>query len=71
MISLSNKIKVLIVDDEVDVLEFLKYNLEREGYEVQTAHNGLEAIDAAKKIYSRLDYSRRYDASNGWDRSLS
>lgn len=54
MISPSNKIKVLIVDDEVDVLEFLKYNLEREGYEVQTAHNGLEAIDAAQQYIPDL-----------------
>lgn len=40
--------KVLLVDDEADILELLKYNLEREGYQVSTALNGREAIKAAK-----------------------
>lgn len=40
--------KVLLVDDEPDILELLKYNLEREGYLVQTALNGKDAIKAAK-----------------------
>ena len=33
--------RVLIVDDDLDILELLKYNLEKEGYEVQTASNGI------------------------------
>ncbi|MEM6262192.1 MAG: response regulator transcription factor [Bacteroidota bacterium] len=41
--------KILIVDDEVDILDLLEYNLEREGYEVIRAENGEEAIKAAKK----------------------
>lgn len=40
--------KVLLVDDEPDILELLRYNLEREGYSVQTALNGKEAIKIAK-----------------------
>lgn len=40
--------KVLLVDDEADVLELLKYNLEREGFLVITAFNGKDAIKAAK-----------------------
>lgn len=40
--------KVLLVDDEQDILEFLSYNLEKEGYEVFTARNGVEAIEVAK-----------------------
>ena len=32
--------KVLLVDDEPDIIELLKYNLEREGYQVSTALNG-------------------------------
>lgn len=40
--------KVLLVDDEPDILELLKYNLEREGYQVTTALNGRDAIKAAK-----------------------
>ncbi|MFH1320859.1 MAG: response regulator transcription factor [Bacteroidota bacterium] len=42
-------IKILIVDDEPDILEFLRYNLEKEGYTVFTANNGNEAIEAAKR----------------------
>ncbi len=38
------KYKILIVDDEADILEFLSYNLEKEGFKVYTAQNGEEAI---------------------------
>jgi two-component system alkaline phosphatase synthesis response regulator PhoP len=38
-------IKILLVDDEPDILEFLKYNLELEGYEILTALNGKEALE--------------------------
>lgn len=38
------KTKILLVDDEKDIIEFLKYNLESEGFEVITAFNGKEAI---------------------------
>jgi len=41
--------KILIVDDEQDILELLKYNLEKEGYTIFTAGNGKEAIASAKK----------------------
>lgn len=40
--------KVLIADDEPDILEILKYNLERAGYQVATAKDGNEALDKAK-----------------------
>lgn len=43
------KFKVLLVDDELDILEFLSYNLEKEGYIVYTAKNGMEAIKIAEK----------------------
>ena len=43
------KRKVLIADDEPDILEILKYNLAGEGYEVFTAKDGDEAIDKAKR----------------------
>lgn len=45
---MSEKIKILIADDEPDILEFLQYNLEREGYEIILAENGREAINKAK-----------------------
>ncbi|MEN9415350.1 MAG: hypothetical protein RLZ62_1654 [Bacteroidota bacterium] len=39
--------KILIVDDEPDILEFLKYNLKREGYDVVTAPDGKQALSVA------------------------
>lgn len=41
--------KVLLVDDEQDIIDLLKYNLEREGYQVTTALNGRDAIKQAKQ----------------------
>lgn len=46
--------KILIVDDEPDILEILTYNLENEGYQVFTANNGVKAIKEAKKIKPHL-----------------
>jgi len=48
------KFKVLLVDDELDILEFLSYNLEKEGYIVYTAKNGIEAIKVATKKIPHL-----------------
>lgn len=45
-----DEIKILLVDDEKDILEFLSYNLKKEGFAVHISENGLEAIDIAKKI---------------------
>ncbi len=39
--------RILLVDDEIDILEFVRYNLVREGYEVRTAQNGAEALKIA------------------------
>ena len=39
--------RILLVDDEPDILEFVKYTLVKEGYEVFTAQNGAEALKAA------------------------
>lgn len=49
-----NSIKILLVDDETDILEFLSYNLKREGFEVFTASNGKEGVEKAKKILPQL-----------------
>lgn len=46
--------KILIVDDEPDILEFISYNLKREGYEVYVSNNGKEAIQTAKKVKPEL-----------------
>jgi two-component system alkaline phosphatase synthesis response regulator PhoP len=42
--------KVLAVDDEEPILELLKYNLEKEGYDVKVASNGHVAVDIARKF---------------------
>jgi len=47
-------IKILLVDDEVDILEIVGYNLKNEGYIVYTAKNGKEAVESAKKIIPHL-----------------
>ncbi len=46
--------KVLVVDDEEPILELLKYNLEKDGYEVKTAQDGARAVDIAKKFIPDL-----------------
>lgn len=46
--------KVLVVDDEEPILELLKYNLEKNGYEVQTASDGQMALSVAKKFHPDL-----------------
>ncbi|MBA3648512.1 MAG: response regulator transcription factor [Chitinophagales bacterium] len=40
--------RILIVDDEIDILEFISYNLEKQGYKTTVAKDGLEAIRLAK-----------------------
>ena len=47
-------IKILLVDDEPDILEIVGYNLSNEGYQVMTAENGLEAVKIAKKELPHL-----------------
>lgn len=46
--------KILIVDDEPDIVEFVTYNLSRSGYKVFTSNSGKEAIQLAKKIKPHL-----------------
>ena len=46
--------KILIADDEPDILEIIQFNLRAEGYEVITAKNGDEALDQAKKHHPDL-----------------
>jgi len=45
----NSDIKILLVDDEPDILEIVGYNLKNEGYKIYTAKNGIEAIESAKK----------------------
>ena len=46
--------RILLIDDEDDILEFVKYNLERDGYEVFTAANGAEGLNAALRVKPHL-----------------
>ena len=48
------KQKILVVDDEPDIVELIAYNLKREGYQVYTATNGQEAVTTAKKVMPDL-----------------
>ncbi len=47
-------IKILLVDDEPDILEILKYNLSSQGYQIYTAKNGIEGVEKAKKKIPHL-----------------
>ncbi|WP_445714738.1 response regulator transcription factor [Flavobacterium sp.] len=47
-------IKILLVDDEQDILEIVGYNLSQEGYQIFTASNGKEAVSVAKKELPQL-----------------
>jgi two-component system alkaline phosphatase synthesis response regulator PhoP len=51
---MSEEIKILVVDDEPDILEIIKYNLEKEGYKVFTAGNGRSGIELAEKEQPNL-----------------
>lgn len=46
----ATKKKVLIADDEQDILEIIDYNLTKEGYEIYTAKDGMEAIERANQV---------------------
>jgi two-component system, OmpR family, alkaline phosphatase synthesis response regulator PhoP len=65
----TNVRKILIADDEPDILEILKYNLSSEGYQVITAKDGDEAIDRAK-FSPGYDCTGYYDAKKEWSGGL-
>ncbi|HHE64648.1 MAG TPA: response regulator transcription factor, partial [Bacteroidetes bacterium] len=51
---MASKHKILLVDDEQDILDLLQYNLEKKGYLTETALNGIEAIEKAKSFQPHL-----------------
>ena len=51
---MDNQTRILLVDDEQDILDFLSYNLEKEGFEVHSANNGRDAITLATKLLPDL-----------------
>jgi two-component system alkaline phosphatase synthesis response regulator PhoP len=46
--------RILLVDDDSDIIEFLSYNLKKEGFEVETAQNGEDGLAKAKKFQPQL-----------------
>ncbi|MCH6198719.1 response regulator transcription factor [Aquiflexum sp. LQ15W] len=44
------KVKILVVDDEPDIIDILTYNLKKEGYEVESAEDGIKAVKIAAKF---------------------
>lgn len=50
----TNKPKILVVDDDADIIDLLQYNLQKAGYQVQTASNGLEALTVAQTFLPDL-----------------
>ena len=50
----TSAVKILLVDDEPDILEFMEYNLKKEGYQVYTANNGREGVQSAIKNHPHL-----------------
>ena len=46
--------RILLVDDEPDILEFIRYNLQKEGYEIRTAQDGAEALRVASEFRPHL-----------------
>lgn len=72
-----NGFRILIADDEPDILEILSYNLENEGYQVITASDGNEAIEKAEKYRPHLiilDDARQIRCAGvsyaAWQRSI-
>ena len=53
-------IKILLVDDEPDIIEILTYNLSKEGYQVFSAYNGKQALDVASKIIPNFLYHNKF-----------
>ena len=51
---MKNKIKILLVDDEPDVIEILTYNLSNLGYEIFSANDGIKALKVANEILPNL-----------------
>ncbi|MBI5471439.1 MAG: response regulator transcription factor [Ignavibacteriae bacterium] len=59
--------KILIVDDEKDILDMLKYNLEKEGYKVLMAHNGKKALEQASHVPDLVLLDVMMPEMDGWE----
>lgn len=61
------RIKILVIDDEESICEILKFNLEKEGYEVDTAYSAEEALDRDLSGYSLFIVDIMMDRLSGFD----
>lgn len=59
--------RILLVDDEQDILDLLKYNLEAEGYETLTAANGLQALELAQSSPDLIILDVMLPGKDGWE----
>ena len=60
-------VRILVVDDEESICEILKYNLEKDGYEVDTAYSAEEALTLDISVYSLLIVDIMMDKLSGFD----
>ncbi|MBX2990500.1 MAG: response regulator transcription factor [Bacteroidetes bacterium] len=58
---------VLIVDDEKDIIDMLKYNLEKEGYKVVSARDGRKAVEQAKQLPDLIVLDVMMPEMDGWE----
>lgn len=61
------RVRILVIDDEESICEILKYNLEKEGYDVDTAYSAEEALALDIKIYQLLIVDIMMDRMSGYD----
>jgi len=59
--------RILIVDDEQDILDLLRFNLENEGYETVTASDGLQALELAKNHPDLIILDVMLPGKDGWE----
>ncbi len=59
--------KILLVDDEPDIVEFLKYNLEQQNFEVLVGYNGIEALKKVKQNPDLIILDIMMDGMNGFE----
>ena len=58
---------ILVVDDEKDILEFLSYNLEKEGYHVLQATTGTQALKLAERLPQLVVLDVMLPEMDGWE----
>ena len=61
------KLKILVIDDEQDLVELLKFNLQKEGYEVAVAYDGLSGLERARKMPDAIILDLMLPEMNGLD----